>query len=64
MKFPVQHGMIDDWTDMERIWRHLFEKELKVKVGNQKDDEGVDVEAVMMTEAARNPKAAWHGLPG
>lgn len=56
MKFPVQHGMIDDWTDMERIWRHLFDHELKVSVGNAEDNPDVDVEAVLMTEAARNPK--------
>merc|ERR1712166_1627149 len=24
MKFPVAHGMIDNWDDMEKIWSHLF----------------------------------------
>jgi len=56
MKFPVAHGMIDNWDDMEKIWSHLFTHELKVSVGNSEDNEDVDVEGVLMTEAARNPK--------
>merc|ERR1712166_639417 len=56
MKFPVAHGMIDNWDDMEKIWNHLFTHELKVSVGNSEDNEDVDVEGVLMTEAARNPK--------
>ena len=35
MKFPVAHGMIDNWDDMERIWSHLFTHELKVNPSQQ-----------------------------
>merc|ERR1712166_1300171 len=38
MKFPVAHGMIDNWDDMEKIWSHLFTHELKVSVGNSEDN--------------------------
>nr|AAD24476.1 actin [Sterkiella nova] len=28
--YPVQHGIIKDWDDMEKVWNHLFSYELKV----------------------------------
>eukprot|EP00656_Telonema_subtile_P044174 TRINITY_DN50462_c0_g1_i1.p1 TRINITY_DN50462_c0_g1~~TRINITY_DN50462_c0_g1_i1.p1 ORF type:complete len:397 (-),score=95.86 TRINITY_DN50462_c0_g1_i1:124-1314(-) len=63
MKFPVQHGIVDSWEDMEKIWGHLFYDRLKASVGHVPSgsddiygDEEVDIDAVLMTEAAMNPK--------
>ncbi|XP_072041853.1 actin, cytoplasmic-like [Amphiura filiformis] len=47
LKYPIEHGIVTDWDDMETIWRYTFNTEL-----------GVDPEdrAVLMSEAPRNPK--------
>lgn len=26
IKYPMEHGIITDWNDMERIWTHIFSK--------------------------------------
>jgi len=46
--YPVLHGVVQDWDDMERIWSHTFYNGLHV-VPNE--------HAVLLTEAALNPKA-------
>lgn len=46
--YPVEHGVVQDWDDMERIWAHTFYKGLKVAPNEH---------AVLLTEAALNPKA-------
>ena len=28
IKYPMEHGIVTDWEDMEKIWRHVYEKEL------------------------------------
>jgi centractin len=34
LKYPVEHGIITDWNDMERIWNHLYSEELKISPQN------------------------------
>ncbi|KAK4934047.1 Centractin [Elasticomyces elasticus] len=29
INYPLEHGIVTDWDDMERIWQHVFENELK-----------------------------------
>ena len=29
LKYPIEHGIVTDWDDMERIWQHLYIDELK-----------------------------------
>jgi centractin len=29
IKYPIQHGIVEDWEDMERIWQYLYSEELK-----------------------------------
>lgn len=26
IKYPMEHGIITDWNDMERIWTHIYSK--------------------------------------
>ena len=29
IKYPLEHGIVTDWDDMERIWQHIYTDELK-----------------------------------
>ncbi|XP_020637669.3 uncharacterized protein LOC110073140 [Pogona vitticeps] len=31
LNYPVRRGVISDWDDMEKLWRHVYEEELKVE---------------------------------
>lgn len=48
IKYPLEHGIVTDWNDMERIWSHIYAEELKV----QSEDH-----SVLLTEAPHNPRA-------
>jgi actin-related protein len=55
LKFPLEHGVITNWDDMEKIWSHTFDNELRVVVGAD-DEEDEDVSGVLLTEAPMNPR--------
>jgi len=48
LKYPIAHGIVTSWDDMEKIWHHTFTNELRVDP---------EEHAVMLTEAPLNPKA-------
>ena len=29
IKYPLEHGIVTDWDDMERIWQWVYQEELK-----------------------------------
>jgi centractin len=29
IKYPLEHGIVTDWEDMERIWQYIYSEELK-----------------------------------
>lgn len=29
LHYPIEHGVVTDWDDMEKIWQHLYSEELK-----------------------------------
>jgi centractin len=29
INYPLEHGIVTDWDDMERIWQHVYAEELK-----------------------------------
>ncbi|XP_032902993.1 actin-like [Amblyraja radiata] len=45
--YPIQNGLITHWTEMEVLWGHTFENELRLDVENH---------PVVMTEPANNPQ--------
>jgi actin-related protein len=48
IRYPIEHGIVTNWDDMEKIWYHLFHKELRVPPEER---------PVLLTEAPLNPKA-------
>ncbi|OVA08322.1 Actin-related protein [Macleaya cordata] len=47
LSYPVDHGIVRDWSAMEKLWEHTFDKELRVMI---------DEHPVLLTEAPLNPK--------
>lgn len=46
--YPIEHGVVNDWEDMERLWHYVFTKELKT---------APEEHPLLITEAPLNPRA-------
>jgi actin-related protein len=47
LQYPIEHGIVTSWDDMEKIWHHTYYNELRV---------APEEHSVMLTEAPLNPK--------
>merc|ERR1719326_2401802 len=47
LKYPIEHGIVTNWDDMEKIWNHTFYNSLRC---DPKDH------PILLTEAPLNPK--------
>jgi actin-related protein len=48
LMYPIEHGIVTNWDDMEQIWHNTFYNELRV---------APEEPPVLLTEAPLNPKA-------
>ena len=54
-KFAIEHGVVQNLDDMEKIWKHVLDEELGVVVGAE-DEAAEDGRGVLMTEPPWNPR--------
>ncbi|KRY38400.1 Actin, acrosomal process isoform [Trichinella spiralis] len=48
IKYPIEHGIVTNWDDMEILWHHTFYNEMRVAPKEH---------PVLLTEAPMNPKS-------
>ncbi|KAG0142210.1 hypothetical protein CROQUDRAFT_662848 [Cronartium quercuum f. sp. fusiforme G11] len=46
INYPIEHGIVNDWDDMERIWSYIYQSELET---------ASEEHPVLLTEAPLNP---------
>lgn len=47
LKYPIEHGIVNNWDDMTNIWHHCFYNEIRITPEDH---------ACLLTEAPLNPK--------
>mmetsp|Transcript_6584 Transcript_6584/g.10247 ORF Transcript_6584/g.10247 Transcript_6584/m.10247 type:complete len:377 (-) Transcript_6584:273-1403(-) len=47
LEYPIEHGVVTNWDDMEKIWNHTFFNELRV---------APEEHPILLTEPPLNPK--------
>lgn len=47
LRYPMEHGIIDHWDDMERVWQYVYTQEISVSSEDH---------PVLLTEAPLNPR--------
>ncbi|RUS20832.1 hypothetical protein BC937DRAFT_94281 [Endogone sp. FLAS-F59071] len=47
IRYPLEHGIVTDWDDMEKIWQYVYTEELKTLS---------EEHPVLLTEAPLNPR--------
>jgi len=48
LRYPMEHGVVTDWNDMERIWSYVYSKDQLATFSEE--------HPVLLTEAPLNPR--------
>ncbi|KAM3425364.1 Actin-like protein [Cercospora zeina] len=60
LRYPLEHGIVTDWDDMEKIWHHIYTDELKT-LSEEAVLEAAGLTSaqhpILLTEAPLNPRA-------
>ena len=48
LTYPIEHGIVNNWDDMEKLWYHTYSQDLKI----QSEDH-----PLLITEAPLNPRS-------
>lgn len=48
IRYPMEHGIVTDWNDMERIWTYIYSKDQLSTFSEE--------HPVLLTEAPLNPR--------
>ncbi len=48
LEWPIEHGLVTNFDDMEKIWQHIFYKELRI---------APEEHTILLTETPLNPKS-------
>lgn len=48
IRYPMEHGIVKDWNDMERIWQYIYSKDQLQTFSEE--------HPVLLTEAPLNPR--------
>lgn len=47
LSYPLKEGIVDDWDNMEKVWKYAFEKKMNITDYGEHN--------ILLTEAAENP---------
>ena len=53
LRYPIEHGIVTSWDDMEKIWHHTFHDQLRIEP---------EEHSVLLSEAPLNPKRNREGM--
>jgi centractin len=48
IRYPIEHGIVEDWNDMEKLWQYVYSKEQLATAAEE--------HPVLLTEAPLNPR--------
>eukprot|EP00658_Telonema_sp_P-2_P001996 TRINITY_DN1074_c0_g1_i7.p1 TRINITY_DN1074_c0_g1~~TRINITY_DN1074_c0_g1_i7.p1 ORF type:complete len:348 (-),score=80.19 TRINITY_DN1074_c0_g1_i7:413-1420(-) len=52
--WPIEGGVVKDWENMNKLWRHTVDNELRMAVGGNPEE--IDCHGVLLTDSPTNSK--------
>lgn len=62
IKYPIEHGIVQDWDDMERIWQYIYSDELKTLSEEVKCSNSLDKQLFEGTGQLRERGDTWETI--